>query len=42
MDNEKWGKVFANSVYDFEKDEFTMIERPLHHIVEITKVVGML
>ena len=41
MDNEKWGKVFANSVYDAEKDEFTMITRPLYHLVEITKVVGM-
>ncbi len=41
MDNEKWGKVFVNSVYDAEKDEFTMIERPLYHLVDIKEVVGM-
>ena len=41
MDEEKWGKVFVNSVYDAEKDEFTMLTRPLHHLVEIKEVVGM-
>jgi adenylylsulfate reductase subunit A len=40
-DEEKWGKLFVNSVYDAEKDEFTMIERPKIEIVDISEVVGM-
>jgi len=40
-DEDKWGKVFVNSVYDAQKDEFTMIERPIIHIVDIKEVVGM-
>jgi adenylylsulfate reductase subunit A len=39
-DEEYWGKVFVNSVYDAEKDEFTMLTRPLIHLVEIKEVVG--
>jgi adenylylsulfate reductase subunit A len=41
MDEDKWGKVFANSVYDAEKDEFKMITRPIIHLVDIKEVVGM-
>jgi len=41
MDDEKWGKVFANSVYDAEKDEFTMLTRPKIAVVDIKEVVGM-
>ncbi len=41
MDENKWGKVFANSVYDAEKDEFTMLTRPLIHLADIKEVVGM-
>ncbi|MBW1980161.1 MAG: adenylyl-sulfate reductase subunit alpha [Deltaproteobacteria bacterium] len=41
MDEEKWGKVFVNSVYDAEKDEFTMLTRPIIHLVDIKEVVGM-
>jgi adenylylsulfate reductase subunit A len=41
MDEDKWGKVFVNSVYDAEKDEFTMLTRPIIHLVDITEVVGM-
>jgi len=41
MDEDKWGKVFVNSVYDAEKDEFTMLTRPLLHLVDIKEVVGM-
>lgn len=33
-DEEKWGKIFVNSVYDAEKDEFNMLERPLLHYVD--------
>jgi adenylylsulfate reductase subunit A len=40
-DEEKWGKVFVNSVYDAEKDEFTMLTRPIVHLVDIKEVVGM-
>jgi adenylylsulfate reductase subunit A len=38
---DKWAMVFANSTYDAEKDEFTMLTRPIIHLVDITKVVGM-
>lgn len=41
MDEEKWGDVFANSVYDAEKDEFKMLTRPKYKLVDIKKVVGM-
>jgi hypothetical protein len=41
MDEEKWGKVFVNSVYDAEKDEFTMLTRPKIEVVDIKEVVGM-
>ncbi len=41
MDEEKWGKVFVNSVYDAEKDEFTMLTKPIIHLVDIKEVVGM-
>ncbi len=41
MDEEKWGDVFANSVYDAEKDEFTMLTRPKYKLVDIKEVVGM-
>jgi adenylylsulfate reductase subunit A len=41
MDEDKWGKVFVNSVYDAEKDEFTMLTRPIIHLVDIKEVVGM-
>jgi len=41
MDEDKWGKVFVNSVYDDEKDEFTMLTRPIIHLVDIKEVVGM-
>ena len=41
MNEEKWGKVFVNSVYDAEKDEFTMLTRPIIHLVDIKEVVGM-
>jgi adenylylsulfate reductase subunit A len=41
MDEEKWGKVFVNSVYDAEKDEFTMLTRPRIEVVDIKEVVGM-
>ena len=34
-------RCFVNSVYDAEKDEFTMLTRPLIHLVDIKKVVGM-
>jgi adenylylsulfate reductase subunit A len=40
-DEDKWGKVFVNSVYDAEKDEFTMLTRPIIHLVDIKEVVGM-
>ena len=40
-DEEKWGDVFVNSVYDAEKDEFTMMTRPKIKIVDISAVVGM-
>ena len=41
MNPDKWGTVFANSVYDAEKDEFTMLTRPIIHLVDIKEVVGM-
>ncbi|MEJ2098682.1 MAG: adenylyl-sulfate reductase subunit alpha [Desulfobacterales bacterium] len=41
MDEDKWGKVFVNSVYDAEKDEFKMLTRPIIHLVDIKEVVGM-
>ncbi len=41
MDEEKWGDVFANSVYDAEKDEFKMLTRPKYKLVDIKEVVGM-
>jgi adenylylsulfate reductase subunit A len=41
MDEEHWGKVFVNSKYDAEKNEWTMIKRPKIEIVKIEKVVGM-
>jgi adenylylsulfate reductase subunit A len=41
MDENKWGKVFVNSVYDAQKDEFKMLTRPIIHLVDIKKVVGM-
>jgi adenylylsulfate reductase subunit A len=41
LDEDKWGKVFVNSVYDAEKDEFTMLTRPIIHLVDIKEVVGM-
>jgi adenylylsulfate reductase subunit A len=41
MDEEKWGGVFVNSVYDAEKDEFKMLTRPKYKLVEIKEVVGM-
>ncbi|UCE52096.1 MAG: adenylyl-sulfate reductase subunit alpha [Desulfobacterales bacterium] len=41
MDEEKWGKVFVNSVYDAQKDEFTMLTRPKIEVVDIKEVVGM-
>jgi len=40
MDQDKWGKVFVNSVYDAEKDEFTMLTKPIIHLVDIKEVVG--
>jgi len=40
-DEEKWGNVFVNSVYDAEKDEFTMLTRPKIKVVDIDAVVGM-
>nr|HID57758.1 adenylyl-sulfate reductase subunit alpha [Desulfobacterales bacterium] len=41
IDEEKWGDVFVNSVYDAEKDEFKVFTRPKIKIVEIKEVVGM-
>jgi len=41
MDEEKWGGVFVNSVYDAEKDEFKMLTRPKYKLVDIKEVVGM-
>ena len=41
MDEDKWGKVFVNSEYDAEKDKFTMLTRPIIHLVDIKEVVGM-
>jgi len=41
LDEEKWGNVFVNSVYDEEKDEFKMFTRPKLKLVDIKKVVGM-
>jgi len=41
MNPDKWGMVFANSVYDAQKDEFTMKTRPIIHLVDIKEVVGM-
>ena len=40
MDQEKWGKLFVNSVYDAEKDEFTMIERPKYEVADTTGAVA--
>jgi adenylylsulfate reductase subunit A len=40
MDEDKWGKVFANSTYDEATDEFTMLTRPKYEIVDITEVKG--
>ena len=40
MDQEKWGKLFVNSVYDAEKDEFTMIERPKYEVLDTTGAVA--
>jgi hypothetical protein len=41
MDQENWGDVFVNSVYDETKDEFTVFKRAKHSLVKIEKVVGM-
>ena len=41
LDPENWGDVFVNSVYDEEKDEFTVFKRTKHSLVQIDKVVGM-
>ena len=37
MDADKWGKVFVNSTYDAETDEFTMRTRPIIHLVDPLK-----
>ncbi|MCD4718799.1 MAG: adenylyl-sulfate reductase subunit alpha [Desulfobacula sp.] len=41
MDQENWGDVFVNSVYDEEKDEFKIFKKTKHSLVKIEKVVGM-
>ncbi|MBS3757511.1 MAG: adenylyl-sulfate reductase subunit alpha [Desulfobacterales bacterium] len=41
MEEDKWGNVFVNSVYDEEKDEFQMFTRPKYSLVNIQEVVGM-
>jgi len=41
MDEDGWGKVFANSKYDAETNEWEMIKRPIIRFVKIEKVVGM-
>ncbi len=41
MDEDNWGKVFANSKYDAETNEWEMIKRPIIRFVKIEKVVGM-
>ena len=41
MNEDQWGKVFVNSVYDAEKDTFSMLTRPIIHLVDIKEVVGM-
>jgi len=41
LEEDTWGKVFVNSVYDAEKDEFSMLNRPIIHLVDIKEVVGM-
>lgn len=41
LDEEKWGNVFVNSVYDEEKDEFQVFSRPKYSLVDIKEVVGM-
>ena len=41
LDEEKWGDVFVNSIYDEEKDEFKLLTRPKLKLVDIKKVVGM-
>lgn len=41
LNEEKWGDVFVNSVYDEESDTFKMVTRPKFKLVDIKKVVGM-
>ncbi len=41
MDEDNWGKVFANSKYDAETNEWEMMKRPIIRFVKIEKVVGM-
>jgi adenylylsulfate reductase subunit A len=41
LNEEKWGEVFVNSVYDEEKDEFNLFTRPKFKLVDIKKIVGM-
>ncbi|MFP4445785.1 MAG: hypothetical protein ACLFPD_06020, partial [Desulfosudaceae bacterium] len=41
MDEDQWGHVFVNSVYDEEKDEFKMFTREKFSLVDIKEVVGM-
>jgi adenylylsulfate reductase subunit A len=41
LNQEKWGEVFVNSVYDEENDEFRIFTRPKLKLVDIKKVVGM-
>lgn len=41
MNQEKWGDVFVNSVYDDETGEFELFTRPKYSLVDIKEVVGM-
>ncbi|MFO7839955.1 MAG: adenylyl-sulfate reductase subunit alpha [Desulfosalsimonadaceae bacterium] len=41
IDEDKWGSVFVNSVYDEEKDEFQVFTRTKYSLVDIKEVVGM-
>ncbi|MFW5902228.1 MAG: adenylyl-sulfate reductase subunit alpha, partial [Thermodesulfobacteriota bacterium] len=41
INEDQWGSVFVNSVYDEEKDEFQLFTRPKYSLVDIKEVVGM-